>query len=56
MKNENYDMGKSDEKYIFEPTVIDYVNPKAEVVIVGVKMIPAQIDNGLSRNVISLIV
>lgn len=29
-------MIKSDEKYVFEPTAFDYVNPKAEVVIVGV--------------------
>ena len=29
-------MTKSEEKYVFEPTGFDYVNPKAEVVIVGI--------------------
>ena len=29
-------MAKSDERFVFEPTGFDYVNPKAEVVIVGI--------------------
>lgn len=29
-------MTKSDDKFVFEPTGFDYVNPKAEVVIVGI--------------------
>ena len=29
-------MAKSDERFVFEPTGFDYVNPKAKVVIVGI--------------------
>ena len=29
-------MANIDDKYVFEPTEFDYVNPKAEVVIVGI--------------------
>jgi G:T/U-mismatch repair DNA glycosylase len=29
-------MSNNDDKYRFEPTAFDYVNPKAEVVIVGI--------------------
>ena len=29
-------MNKIDEKIVFEPTGFDYVNPEAEVVIVGI--------------------
>ena len=37
-------MAKIDDKYVFEPTAFDYVNPKAEVVIVGITPGNSQLD------------
>ena len=37
-------MANSDEKYIFELTAFDYVNTKAEVVIVGITHGNSQLD------------
>ncbi len=37
-------MTNTDEKYVFEPTAFDYVNPKAEVVIVGITPGNSQLD------------
>ena len=37
-------MTKTDEKYIFESTAFDYVNPTAEVVIVGITPGDSQLD------------
>lgn len=37
-------MSNNDDRYIFEPTAFDYVNPKAEVVIVGITPGNTQLD------------
>ena len=37
-------MSNNDDRYIFEPTAFDYVNPKAEVVIVGITPGNSQLD------------
>ena len=37
-------MANIDDKYVFEPTAFDYVNPKAEVVIVGITPGNSQMD------------
>ena len=37
-------MANIDDKYVFEPTAFDYVNPKAEVVIVGITPGNSQLD------------
>lgn len=40
----NIVMIRNNEKYLFEPTAFDYVNPKAEVVIVGITPGNSQLD------------
>ena len=45
-------MSNNDDRYIFEPTAFDYVNPKAEVVIVGITPGNTQLDGsceGITR-------
>ena len=37
-------MANNDEKIVFEPTGFNYVNPKAEVVIVGITPGNSQLD------------
>ena len=37
-------MANIDDKYVFEPTEFDYVNQKAEVVIVGITPGNSQLD------------
>ena len=38
-------MSYIDDRYIFEPTAFDYVNPTAEVVIVGIMPGNTQLDD-----------